>query len=127
MTASKSSGGLQIPVAAVIVSTLAMGFFHWRTPYSQADFVPLIAPWLIISTLLGALFSHREIQIGLLRGAAVAAGGPLAVVLRVIVEVVADPTSHNLWPFEIIIAGILTGPTALLGAFLGSLVRRRSG
>jgi hypothetical protein len=127
MTASKTSGGLQIPFIAAIVSTLVMGFFHWRIPYSEVDFVTLIAPWLIISTVLGVLFSHREIQIGLLRGAAVAVGGPLAVVLRVIVEVVADPTSHNLWPFEIIIAGILTGPTALLGAFLGSLIRRRTG
>lgn len=41
-----------------------------------------------------------------------AAGLPAAlmgfVVLRVIVGVAADPTSHNLWPFEILIAGLVS-------------------
>ncbi|MGC1728146.1 MAG: hypothetical protein WA747_02060, partial [Steroidobacteraceae bacterium] len=41
-----------------------------------------------------------------------AAGVPAAlmgfVVLRVIVGVAADPTSHNLWPFEILIAGLVS-------------------
>ncbi len=27
------------------------------------------------------------------------------VVLRIIVDTVRDPTSHNLWPFEILICG----------------------
>ncbi len=125
MTASNKNSELRIPAIAALTSTLLLGFFHWRIPYSQADFVPLIAPWLTISLVLGALFSHRNIQTALLRGAGVAAGGPLAVVFRVIVEVIADPTSHNLWPFEIVIAGILTGPMSLLGAFIGSLIRRR--
>lgn len=125
MTVPGKTSELRVPAIAALISTLLLGFFHWRIPYSQADFEPLIAPWLIISTVLGALFAHRQIQIALLRGAGVAAGGLLAVILRVIVEVVADPTSHNLWPFEIVIAGILTGPTSLLGAFIGSLIRRR--
>lgn len=39
----------------------------------------------------------------------IAAGVPAAimglVVLRILVETAADPTSHNLWPFEILMAG----------------------
>lgn len=37
------------------------------------------------------------------------------VALRIIVDVADDPTSHNLWPFEIVIAGLASfGVTAVL-------------
>jgi hypothetical protein len=47
------------------------------------------------------------------------AGIPLllvsGVVLRIIVDTSADPTSHNLWPFEVL------GVTAMAGVALGGL------
>ncbi|MGB3747035.1 MAG: hypothetical protein WBG85_10050 [Rhodanobacter sp.] len=56
-----------------------------------------------------------------------AAGLPLAVVafvlLRIVVDTARDPTSHNLWPFEILLWGALScGAMLLLG-----LARRLSG
>lgn len=56
-----------------------------------------------------------------------AAGVPLAVVafvlLRIVVDTARDPTSHNLWPFEILLWGALScGAMLLLG-----LARRLSG
>ena len=44
-----------------------------------------------------------------------------AVVARIFVDVIRDSTSHNLWPFEIIIASIISFPLALIGVFAGSL------
>jgi hypothetical protein len=40
--------------------------------------------------------------------------------LRVIVGVTADPTSHNLWPFEVILACVVGLGVSLSGALLGS-------
>jgi ABC-type branched-subunit amino acid transport system permease subunit len=40
------------------------------------------------------------------------------------VEGVQDPTSHNLWPFEFIIAVFVGGGAALAGALIGSIVLR---
>jgi ABC-type branched-subunit amino acid transport system permease subunit len=44
------------------------------------------------------------------------------VLARVIVDVVRDPTSHNLWPFEIVIAVLVGAAAAVAGALLGSLL-----
>ena len=56
----------------------------------------------------------------------VGASVPAAVFARVIYDTSSDPTSHNLWPFEIILAA---GPgliAALAGAFAGKLLASRS-
>jgi len=50
----------------------------------------------------------------------VAAGFVLAVLGRVLVETSADPTSHNLWPFEVVIAGGI----GLIGGLAGALIAR---
>lgn len=42
-----------------------------------------------------------------------------------IVEIILDPTSHNLWPLEFFFYALLTLP-GILGAKAGSLVRFRS-
>ena len=55
--------------------------------------------------------------------AAVPAAIMAFVVLRILVGVLVDPTSHNLWPFEIIMAGML-GLGMLLALWL---VRRMTG
>jgi uncharacterized membrane protein len=43
------------------------------------------------------------------------------VFVRVLVEGIQDPTSHNLWPFEVVIALILGFGCAFLGAAAGGL------
>jgi hypothetical protein len=46
---------------------------------------------------------------GLWRGAAATIVAVMAfVVLRIVFDVARDPTSHNLWPFEILMAGALS-------------------
>lgn len=57
------------------------------------------------------------------------AGVPLllvsVVVLRIIVDTSADPTSHNLWPFEVLGVMVLAG-VALGGLQLGRVFVARS-
>jgi cytochrome c oxidase assembly factor CtaG len=48
---------------------------------------------------------------------------PAAVMVRVIVEVARDSTSHNLWPLEIVIAWVVGSACALAGVMLGSVLR----
>jgi hypothetical protein len=54
----------------------------------------------------------------------VGASVPAAVLSRVIIEAVKDPTSHNLWPFEVIIALFVGFPCALAGGLAGSIVAK---
>lgn len=48
----------------------------------------------------------------------------IATALKIVLEVRADPTSHNLWPFELL--GILAIASALLGSlYLARLFTQR--
>ncbi len=49
---------------------------------------------------------------------------PAAAMLRVIVDTARDPTSHNLWPLELVLATVYGAFCAILGAVIGQLVRR---
>jgi drug/metabolite transporter (DMT)-like permease len=75
--------------------------------------------------LLGAAVSGALAAVLLRRGVGlpavcIALGFVLAVGGRVAVETTTDPTSHNLWPFEVVIAGGI----GLVGALLGVLLVR---
>jgi hypothetical protein len=39
-------------------------------------------------------------------------------------EMIMDPYSHNLWPFEFIIYGFMAIP-GVLGSYLGAFIRRK--
>jgi hypothetical protein len=50
-----------------------------------------------------------------------------AYVIKLIIEVISDPTSHNLWPFEIISLSMIVVLAALLGIGLGIVVKMITG
>lgn len=52
---------------------------------------------------------------------------PAAVFARVVYDGVRDPTSHNLWPFELAIAFGVSLPAALVGSVAGWLLLRATG
>ena len=62
------------------------------------------------------------------------AGVPLllvsVVVLRIIVDTSADPTSHNLWPFELlgvmVLAGVALGGLQLVRVFVARSARTKN-
>jgi hypothetical protein len=108
---------------AVVASVLAVGVPYWLTPYGKANLPDsLLTPALFVvagSTLL--LCAGRIV--GFWRatctpGASVA----MAVMIRVLAGVAQDPTSHNLWPIEIVIALAVGFICAAAGAIAGSLV-----
>ena len=49
---------------------------------------------------------------------------PAAVMIRVVVETASDPTDHNLWPFELVFATVLSLIPVVLGLLIGALMRR---
>lgn len=94
----------------------------WFYPHGGVpDFV---LPWSLgtffASFLLKYFVDEKRLIIALL----VSLGVVLAVFARIKYDVTYyDPTSHNLWPLEIIICGIITIPSAYAGTFLGLLLR----
>jgi hypothetical protein len=120
-----------LPIA-FLLSFLAVGVPYWLIPYSKLNLPSaLMEPGLCV--VIGAALILQ------LRGAAsfwkivtmVGIAVPAAVFARVVWDGLSDPTSHNLWPIEIIIALSLGFSCAVVGAVAGKLFslasRRTSG
>ena len=110
-----------------LIAFVAVGFAHWQLPYEQVSLPnSLYGPGLVaiglIALMLRAFGVGRFLTVWWL----IAATVPAAVMARVVVDTARDPTSHNLWPLEIMIALAVGLACSLLGTALGSLLLMRS-
>jgi hypothetical protein len=115
-------------VATWLVAFLAIGLPYWSIPYGSVN-LPNALPVLGLLVVGGSalfLVASRRLSLGMSIGI-LGTTVPAAVMARVIVEVAGDPTSHNLWPFELVIAGVTGVVVAGVGALSGALWRRVSG
>lgn len=108
---------------AFAASFLAVGVPYWRLAYAQASLPDgLLGPGLAVVAVLAAVVRVVG-RAGLWRTVRVLGSAvPAAVMARVVYEVLGDPSSHNLWPFELVIAAAVGFPTALAGALVGGLL-----
>jgi hypothetical protein len=105
-----------------VITLICTGIFLWLQFYysslkhwnATAIFVMLLA---FIFTLLS-----REINKTII--SAVACGYMGAYIIEIIIDVISDSTSHNLWPFEIILLSLTTVLSALIGFGLGYLIKK---
>jgi hypothetical protein len=110
-----------------LIAFVAVGFAHWQLPYNQVSLPDsLYGPGLVavgvIALMLRAFGTGRFLTAWLL----IATTVPAAVMARVLVETSRDPTSHNLWPLEILIALAVGLVCSLIGTAIGSLLLMRS-
>ena len=118
---TKSTVNYWLPAAFVV------GFFSVGVPYWQVAYAKVSLPNTLYGAgLLGvgvlaaaarALGKARLVAVILVVGAAV----PAAVLARVAVDTAKDPTSHNLWPLELIIAAVVGMVCSSTGVLVGSL------
>ena len=100
----------------------SVGIPYWSTPYGRLSLPgALIAPGMLVVVLVPFLL--RLLHKAESWKAAVTMGAvmPVAVLLRVAVDVLKDPASHNLWPIELGIAGVLGTACVLAGSVAGIL------
>lgn len=113
-------------IGTVLVAFLACGALLWPVPYSKVSLPGNPSPTLLL--LLGAVIAFIGAFLIRPRFAdawfPVPAGFALAVIARVFVETSSDPTSHNLWPFEVVIMGGMGAMASLAGVTLARLVQR---
>jgi hypothetical protein len=115
---------LWLPLS-VTVSFLVVGIPYWSIPYRQLNLPnALLEPSLIvvvISALLLRIFGVAALWrvIWTMGGSVV-----LVVIARVVVDGVRNPTSHNLWPIEVVIALVIGFACSASGAVMGSLIAK---
>jgi hypothetical protein len=121
--ASKDLNGTLWLIAAFIVSFIAVGVPYFLAPYHQTDFTDLFGPGTLVLVLAAAASVRLARAPVWLAVPTMASVMPAVVLLRIIVDVAMDPTTHNLWPLELAIAAplglMVGGGAAVVGALLG--------
>jgi uncharacterized membrane protein len=108
---------------AFMVSFLAVGVPYWRLPYASVSLPSTLYGFGLVVVFLASAACRLVPSVRLLSAfAVVGAAVPAVIAVRVIYETTADPTSHNLWPFEIVIAAMLGFSISFVGSLLGGLL-----
>ena len=104
---------------------LLTGIPFWRLPYN-ADFwgdLPFQLGFVGLAAATAVLAASGAARLWPLFWAMLAAF-PAAVAIRVAVEVAQDPTDHNLWPIELVMAAAVSLVAVVPGLAIGALARR---
>ena len=120
----------KVKLGIIGVGLIIGGIAYWFQPYNQMTVLGLNI-WLIMSigSFIASAFimlylKEKPLKIALF----VSLGVALAILARIIYDTIFwDSTSHNLSPFEIIIGGIVTIPSAIAGVYVGLLAKKNIG
>lgn len=112
-------------VVALLFSFCTAGLFYWTIPYDDLNLPnALITPALIVIAL-SAILLQSFTEISFAKNLNVMAAVIPAVVLsRVIIDGLSDPTSHNLWPIELVIAAAVSYAVVLPSVLIGLLFQK---
>ncbi len=115
---------LLVLAVSFIACVFAIGVPYFSLTYSQVNLPNALYGWGLSLLFVVAAGIRIKNSAGFLATAATCAAViPVIVMARVIRDTALDPTSHNLWPFELVIAGVVGVFVALVGTIAGSLVR----
>ena len=113
--------------AAFAVGVILDAVFFWKfQPYATREHGHDFLPWyflpiltFVAGLLLTLAFAGKKRSIP----TAMFVGFCVANACLIVADCLADPTNHNLWPFEFVIIALATAP-AFLGAGISALIAR---
>jgi hypothetical protein len=104
---------------AFAMAFFAVGAMHWPLAYADVSLPnSLLGPGLAIVTLAAVLSRIKGRASFLVTTLLIGASAPAAIAARVVVDTAADPTSHNLWPFELVLGGMVSTACAAIGSLI---------
>lgn len=121
-----SAHKLPMPLlVAFCFSFFALGVPFWLQDYSQLTLPNSLfgvgTPVVLLSALYLRAVSNQTLRLSIL---APAVAAPAVVLIRIVVEVLLMADTHNLWPFELIIAVLYGLLVAAMGGLAGALIAR---
>jgi hypothetical protein len=119
----KSLGFLWVLLAFAVV-VLAAGIPYWRVPYDELNrghfaVLPgaLLLGFVTLVLVLAEVTPVKRIALTMLLCV------PVIACVSVAKDTAADPTSHNLWPFELVLAAISGAVVVLPAVAVGMAIR----
>lgn len=109
-------------VSGFLICFFVVGIPYWQIPYDEINLPGAILNsrlWVVV--ILSAvvfLMEHRTFRNNVMvMGLSV----PAVIIVRAAWDLMLDPSSHNLLPFELIIAAAIGFPCSLSGTVMGFL------
>ncbi len=107
---------------AFALCLIAAGLPLWLTPYGSLSLPDaLYLPGLLVALPLCAGLRFFAVARSTTIAAVVVGAMLVANMLRITVDTAADPTSHNLFPFELALTLVFGSAVALVGCTAGKL------
>ena len=112
--------------AGIVAALCAVvfGSAYWTASYSDLDIASIGLPLYLIACVPVVVLRAVRAAPYVMASLALPAGLVFAVMARIAIDVTSDPTSHNLWPIEIVIAGVVGLFWGFVAAGVGELVLR---
>lgn len=108
----------------LLLSVLTAGVPIWFTSYHTFTNTKIIRVSAILTLLLALLFSLLTNDQNKKIFFILAAGFVSATIIKIIIDSISDPSTHNLLPFEIIYYAIIASLAALIGVGVGFVIKR---
>lgn len=103
----------------------AVGIPYWQVPYASASLPDTLYEFGLLVVVIASVFLRLSTDLSFwIVVLAIGVSVPDTVYARIAVETWIDPTSHNLWPFEIVIASAVGCACSMTGALTGELIIR---
>ena len=110
-------------VLNVLVTVVITGMFIWFSSNHNVQNKDFTIPFFL--SILFALGFGILTELQLIKIiAATTIGALIALIIKIIIDWQFDPTSHNLFPFEIVIDSIAFSIASSIGAAIGFIYRR---
>jgi hypothetical protein len=109
----------------ILVGIMVGGLSYWFNPYDELSLLGIsIYKLMGAGAFLGSLsltliLNKRPWEIAIL----ITTGIMISIMCRIIFDGINDPSTHNLFPFEIIAALFISVPSAFIGSYLSVLLK----
>jgi hypothetical protein len=109
----------------ILVGIMVGGLSYWFNPYDELSLLGIsIYKLMGAGAFLGSLsltliLNKRPWEIAIL----ITTGIMISIMCRIIFDGINDPSTHNLFPFEIIAALFISVPSEFIGSYLSVLLK----
>lgn len=107
----------------LLVTMVATGITYWPVPYGELNIRDFFITWIITTGAVTFLFTAIR-SLSIVKTVGYAALGLLAaVIIKILIDYIADPSTHGLFYYELLI-GLSTGiGGGIIGLLAGRILR----
>lgn len=116
---------LYITIIGIVCGALS----YWFNPYNEMYLGKINIYYLMLSLaffaniILGFVYKKQFLKVPIY----FCIGFIISVLGRIFFDISKDPSTHNLFPFEIIFVMIIIVPTSIIGSYLIHLINKKRG